>query len=78
MPEYVVCCPNCDVDNKEERNIETEFGTWCDIMLDIKCHCKKCDAYWVEHFVFDKGSYEGYTFDGTEYDEDGKEIERYE
>ena len=72
--EYEMICPSCD----STAGIEIAIGYWTDAHLDLDCHCTHCDAKWVEHFVFSESSYEGYSYNGKEYDTDLKEIETYD
>lgn len=77
LNEYEIYCPDC-AGTEETTEISVKITRWTDMSLELTCHCADCDATWKEHFVFPRGSYEGYTFNGKEYDGNGKEIETYE
>ena len=59
-------CPKCG-----SNDLEVYDDEYYDDMLIHKCACYNCDETWREYF---KLKYDGYSYNGKDYDEKGKEI----
>ena len=58
-------CPACDNDDCEMVDMEMDVDC-----LWTRWRCKECGEEWSEYATL---TYDGYSFNGTTYDADGKE-----